>query len=367
MVTKTGPSDDLKFWIGFSLVPGVGPARITLLLQAFGSLRRAWEATAVELRDAGIDSRTITSFDRRRNLLNLDAELAKLDAQGVRALCWDDAAYPQLLREIDDPPPVLYVRGQLRPEDRTAVAVVGTRKASIYGREVTTRLVGDLARHGVTAVSGLARGIDTAAHKTAIDAGGRTIAVLACGLDIVYPAENAALAREVVRHGALVSEHPLGVKPESSHFPRRNRIMSGLSLGVLVVEAALDSGSHITVRCALDQNREVFAVPGSIFSPGSQGTHRWIREGAKLVTRAEDILEELNVAAIGQQLELQATLPATGSEASILRYLSQEPAHVDEVRRRSGLPIADVSSALTMMELKGLVRHVGGMSYVSTR
>lgn len=227
--------------------------------------------------------------------------------------------------------------------------------------------MGDLARHGVIVVSGLTRGIDTAAHKTAIDAGGRTIAVLACGLDIVYPAENAALAREVVRHGALVSEHPLGLKPDSSHFPRRNRIMSGLSLSVLVVEAALDSGSHITVRCALDQNREVLAVPGSIFSPGSAGTHHWIREGVKLVTRAEDILEELNVAAIGQQLELQATLPATGSEAAILRYLSQGPAHVDEVRRRSGLSITDVSSALTMMELKGLVRHVGGMSYVSTR
>jgi len=367
MVTKAPPSEDLKFWIGFSLVPGVGPARITLLLQAFGTLRRAWEATAVELRDAGIDRRTIASFDRRRNSLDLDAELTRLEASGVQALSWDDPAYPSLLREIDDPPPVLYVRGDLRADDRTAVAVVGTRKASIYGREATTCLVTDLARHGVTAVSGLARGIGTAAHKTAIEAGGRTIAVLACGLDIVYPAENATLARDIVRHGALVSEHPLGVKPESSHFPRRNRIMSGLSLGVLVVEAALDSGSHITVRCALDQNREVFAVPGSIFSPGSQGTHRWIREGAKLVTRAEDILEELNMAALGTQLELQAALPATGSEASLLRYLSHEPAHVDEVRRRSGLPIADVSSALTMMELKGLVRQVGGMSYVSTR
>lgn len=367
MVTQAGPRHDLKYWVGFSLVPGVGPARITLLLQRFGSLARAWEASAVDLRDAGLDARTIASVDRRRTSLDLDAELGRLAAQGVRALSWEDPEYPQLLREIDDPPPVLYVRGELVGDDRTAVAVVGTRRASVYGREATTRLVGDLARHKVTIVSGLARGIDTAAHRAALEAGGRTIAVLACGLDLVYPAENAGLAREIARHGALVSEHPLGVRPESSHFPRRNRIMSGLSLGVLVVEASLDSGSHITVRCAVDQNREVFAVPGSIFAPGSQGTHRWIREGAKLVTRAEDILEELNVAALGQQLELQSALPVTPAEATLLRYLSQDPAHVDDVARRSGMPIAQVSSALTMMELKGLVRHVGGMHYVTTR
>lgn len=358
---------ELKYWIGFTMVPGVGPARLGLLLQAFGSLEAAWNAPAVGLKAAGLDSRTLASLEKRRASLNLDAELDKLDRAGVRALCWDDESYPALLREIDDPPPVIYVRGDLLPQDRTAVAVVGTRKASVYGREATNRLVTDLAHNGVTVVSGLARGIDTAAHKAALEAGGRTIAILACGLDMVYPAENATLAREVARHGALISEHPLGVKPEASHFPRRNRIMSGLSLGVLVVEASLDSGSHITVRCALEQNREVFAVPGSIFAPGSQGTHRWIREGAKLVTRAEDILEELNVAAMGQQLQLQDSLPVTPSEAAILRCLSAEPEHVDVLRRRAELPIAEVSSALTMMELKGLVRHVGGMNYVATR
>ncbi len=358
---------DHKYWVGFTLVPGVGPARITRLLQAFGSLERAWGAPSQELRAAGLDARTTGSLERRRDVLNLDAELEKLERQGVHAYTWNDPQYPQLLREIDDAPAVLFVRGELLPDDRTAVAVVGTRKASIYGREATTRVVGALARSGVTVVSGLARGIDSAAHRAALEVGGRTIGVMACGLDMVYPAENAGLAREIVRHGALISEHPLGVRPESSHFPRRNRIMSGVSLGVLVVEAALDSGSHITVRYALDQNREVFAVPGSIFAPGSQGTHRWIREGAKLVTRAEDILEELNVAAMGQQLALQDALPVTTSEAAILRHLSAEPTHVDAVGRRSGLPIADVSSALTMMELKGLVRHVGGMNYVSTR
>ncbi len=360
-------SAERKYWVGFTLVPGVGPARITRLLQAFGSLEQAWGAPLQELRAAGLDARTTGSLERRRDVLNLDAELEKLDRLGVHAYTWNDPQYPQLLREIDDAPAVLFVRGDLVPDDRTAVAVVGTRKASIYGREATTRLVGDLARSGVTVVSGLARGIDTAAHRSALEAGGRTIGVMACGLDMVYPAENAGLAREIVRHGALISEHPLGVRPESSHFPRRNRIMSGVSLGVLVVEAALDSGSHITVRYALDQNREVFAVPGSIFAPGSQGTHRWIREGAKLVTRAEDILEELNVAAMGQQLALQDALPVTAAEAAILRHLSPEPTHVDAVGRRSGVPIADVCSALTMMELKGLVRHVGGMNYVSTR
>lgn len=366
-MAQVSVAGQLKYWVGFTLVPGVGPARITMLLQAFGSLERAWAAAAAELKDAGLDSRTLASLVRRRDTLDLDAEIAKLERANVAAIPWDSPVYPQLLREIDDPPPILYVRGDLQPDDRTAVAVVGTRKASVYGREATARLVGDLARTGVTVVSGLARGIDTAAHRAAVEAGGRTIAVLACGLDVVYPAENAGLAREVARHGALISEHPLGAKPEASHFPRRNRIMSGISLGVLVVEASLDSGSHITVRCAVEQNREVFAVPGSIFAPGSQGTHRWIREGAKLVTRAEDILEELNVAAIGQQLALQDSLPVTSSEAAILRHLSHEPEHVDDVRRRSGLPVAEVSSALTMMELKGLVRHVGGMKYVTTR
>lgn len=358
---------ELKYWVGFTLIPGVGRARMALLEQAFGALAKAWEAPAEALQRAQMDRRTISSILRHRTSLDLDAQMEKLSALQVRPLTWNDPHYPELLRQIYDYPAVLYVRGELRPEDGTAVAVVGTRKASAYGREATDHIVRGLAHNKVTIVSGLARGIDTTAHKAALEAGGRTIAVLACGLDMVYPSDNLGLAREILKRGALVSEHPLGVKPEASHFPRRNRIMSGLSLGVLVAEAGEESGAHITARFALEQDREVFAIPGSIFSPGSRGANRWIQEGAKLVTRTEDILEELNVAVIGQQTELKSLLPATPIEHQLLQHLSRDPTHIDLVVRHSGLPITDVSSALAMMELKGLVRQVGGMNFVVAR
>ncbi len=364
---------EVAYWVGLTGISGVGRARIALLEERFGSLEEAWRAPADALLSAGLDRRTVGTIVRRRPDIDLEAEMEKLARLKVRVLTYHDDDYPALLAEIYDFPPVLYVRGELLPEDRSALAVVGTRKASAYGREATRQLVSDLAKSNVTIISGLARGVDTVAHRTALEAGGRTIGVLASGLDSVYPADNTALAREIMQHGALVSEHPLGVKPEASFFPRRNRIMSGMSLGVLLVEAGEESGAHITVRYALEQNREVFAVPGSIFSPGSRGAHRWIQEGAKLVTRAEDILEELNVASLGQQrdqqqldqqLELKALIPATPEEAKLLQLLSIEPLHVDEVCRQSGSPIAEVTSALTMMELKGLVRQVGAMSYV---
>ncbi|MSQ28827.1 MAG: DNA-protecting protein DprA [Dehalococcoidia bacterium] len=359
------PPKDLKYWVGFSLIPGVGRARIALLEQGFPDLAAAWQAPAATLLATGLDRRTVRSIVTRRDTVDPDAEMAKLHRLGVHTLTPVDPRYPALLRETDDHPAVLYVLGEMLPEDRASLAVVGTRRASAYGREATSRLVADMVRSNVTIVSGLARGIDTMAHRTALDHGGRTIAVLASGLDTIYPADNTGLAREIVKRGALVSEHPLGVKPEASFFPRRNRIMSGLSLGVLLVEAGEQSGASITVRYALDQNRDVFAVPGSIFSPGSRGAHRWIQEGAKLVTRAEDVLEELNLAVLGQQMELKAVVPATPVEQRILRLLSHEPAHIDAMARQTGLPVAEVSSALAMMELKGMVRQVGGMNFVT--
>ncbi|MBI2888088.1 MAG: DNA-protecting protein DprA [Chloroflexi bacterium] len=358
---------EVKYWVGFTRIPGVGRARMGLLEQAFGTLSRAWDAPREALQQAGLDRRTVDAISRRRELIAPDQEMEQLRRFGVRPLTWHDEGYPELLREIPDGPPVLYVRGELLPEDRTAVAVVGTRKATPYGREATAHLVRGLARSKVTIVSGLARGIDTEAHKAALDAGGRTIAVLGCGLDLIYPAENAGLAREVLKHGAMVSEHPLGVKPEATHFPRRNRIMSGLSLGVLVVEAGEESGAHITVRFALEQDREVFAVPGSIFAPGSRGANRWIQEGAKLVSKPEDILEELNLAVLGQQLELRAVAPATATEKVLLGHLAAEPVHIDEMVRRCGLSAAEVSSTLALMELKGLVRQLGGMHFALAR
>ncbi len=358
-------TQDLKYWVGFSLIPGIGRARISLLQQVFPTLEAAWHASAEELSRSELDRRTLAAIQRSRVRIDLDAQMAKLAELHITPLVYLDPAYPELLGQIYDYPPVLYVRGDLLPEDKTSVAVVGTRKATAYGREATDYLVKGLSRNRVTVISGLARGIDTAAHKAALDAGGRTIAVLACGLDMVYPAENLGLAKEIMQHGALVSEHPPGAKPEASHFPRRNRIMSGLSLGVLVIEAGQDSGAHITARFALEQDRELFAVPGSIFSPGSKGPNRWIQEGAKLVFQPEDILEELNVAMIGQQIELKSILPASSLERRLLNHLSREPTHIDVVVRLSGLPITEVSSTLAMMELKGMVRQVGAMNYVA--
>jgi DNA processing protein len=225
----------------------------------------------------------------------------------------------------------------------------------------------DLARSDITIVGGLARGIDSVAHRAALTVDGRTIAVFGCGLDIVYPAEHAKLAREIMERGALISEYPLGTRPKAENFPRRNRIMSGMSLGVLVVEAGESSGAMITARLALEQDREVFAVPGSIFSQMSKGPNALIQEGAKLVRNHMDILEELNLSAVARQMEMKEPIPATGDESVILHCLSTEPIHIDDICHQTGLPIATVSGLLAMMELKGVVKQVGGMNYVLSR
>ncbi|GAG04378.1 unnamed protein product, partial [marine sediment metagenome] len=239
--------------------------------------------------------------------------------------------------------------------------------ATAYGKQVTEEIVADLARNRITIASGLARGIDSVAHRSALEAGGRSIAVFACGLDIVYPAENANLARSIMQQGALMSEYPLGTRPKPDNFPRRNRIMSGMSLGVLVVEAGESSGALITANLALEQNREVLAIPGSILSPASRGTNHLIQEGAKAVRDYMDILEELNLTAVAQQMEMKEIIPASDEESILLKQLSTEPTHVDEVCRTSGLPVSTVSSTLAMMELKGLVKSVGSMKYVLSR
>jgi DNA processing protein len=359
--------NDVKYWVGFNLISGIGRARFSQLERYFGDLRQAWEAPAGELRSAGLDSRSVEAVLDRRPKICLEAEMEKLERCRVQVLTWNDPAYPARLKEIYERPPVLYVRGGLSPEDEWCLAVVGTRRATVYGKQVTEEIVADLAQHKITIVSGLARGIDSVAHRSALRAGGRTIAIFACGLDMVYPSEHAGLAREIQDHGALLSDYPLGTSPRAENFPRRNRIMSGLSLGVLVVEAGDRSGAHHTVGWALEQNREVFAIPGSILSPASRGTNRLIQEGAKLVASCADVLEELNLTAACQQLEMKEVLPPSETESLLLRQLSTQPAHIDEVCRHSGLPISVVSSALTMMELKGMVAQVGAMNYVLAR
>lgn len=359
---------DTPYWVGFNRVPGLGAVRYQALLDRFGTLERAWKATRTELKEAGLTDSVVRAIVRQRDEIDLNEEMERLEDLSVRALTWNDAGYPELLKAIDDAPPVLYVRGALQPADGLAVAVVGTRRPTPYGRQVAEEMSHGLASSGVTVVSGLARGIDAIAHRAAIAAGGRTIAVMACGLDMVYPPEHARLAVELVEHGVLMSEQPPGTQPRGDYFPRRNRILSGLSLGTLVVEGDLKSGSLITADCANDQGRDVFAVPGSIFSPQSRGPNVKIQRGeAKLVIKVADILEELNLQAVPQQLEMQELMPATDTEAALLRHISKEPAHIDDLCRESGLPVSAVSSLLAMMELKGLVREVGAKAYVTSR
>jgi DNA processing protein len=365
---KTVLNTDIKYWVGFNNIPGIGRVRLGQLESHFGSLEPAWKAALGEMQRAGLDSPALRAIDQWRSKIDPDAEMEKLVKYHVQVLTCNDKDYPRRLKEIYDYPPVLYVKGTILPEDEWCLAVVGTRRATVYGKQVTEEMVTDLARSKITIVSGLAKGIDTVAHRTALEAGGRTLAVLANGLDTVYPAENSNLARAVMENGALISEYPLGAKPRAENFPRRNRILSGLSMGVLVTEADENSGAMITARDALEQNREVFAIPGSILSPASRGTNHIIQAGeAKLVTKYTDILEELNLTTVARQMEMSELLPETGIEKQLIQQLSAEPSHIDEVCQRSGLPTATVSSTLAMMELKGLVKQVGTMNYVLSR
>jgi DNA processing protein len=358
------------YWVAFNRVLGIGPARFRLLLEYFrDDLALAWRADSQELAQAGLPQKTIEAFLAQRRNIEPGREMERLRKAQVSLLTWRDAAYPALLREIDDSPPVLYLRGTLTEADRFALAVVGTRNSDSYGQQVTERLVTELARGQVTIVSGLALGIDSLAHCAALDAGGRTIAVLACGLDIVYPAQNVRLARRIVEsgQGVLLSEHPLGMRPESGSFPSRNRIISGVSQGVLVVEAGEKSGALITANCAIKQGREVFAVPGNIFASRSAGTNRLIRDGAHMVLEVNDILESLNLFMIPLRMEVQQALPENAEERNLLALLGHEPINIDELIINSQLPAPTVTATLTMLELKGLVKVVGSTQFVLAR
>lgn len=360
--------NELQYWVAFGRVPQIGRARFSLLEQHFASIEEAWKASPAALQQAGLSGPTLSALLAARDGISPAEELEKLERANVRPLTWHDEAYPARLKEIYDKPPILYVRGELTSNDEYCIALVGTRRATAYGRQAAEEFAKGLASNGVTVVSGLARGIDTIGHRAALAGGGRTIAVLACGLDTIYPPENLRLAQEIASGGALVSDYALGTQPQSQFFPRRNRIMVGLSLGVLVIEGDVKSGAMITARQALDENREVFAVPGSIYSPTFRGTNWLIQHGqGKLVTNVEDVLEELNLTMAEHQIEMRELMPADETEAGLLKLLSNEPLHIDEVRRESGLAIDTVSSALSMLELKGMVKEVGTMNYVKVR
>lgn len=377
--------NDLKYWVALNGIPHLGAARFRRLEGYFGSLEDAWRAGEPQLREAGLDWRTAQEVVAARNGLDPESGMEELARSGVRAASWNCDDYPRRLREIHDPPPVLYYLGDLLSEDELSVAVVGTRNPTAYGREAATVLSRDLAAAGITIVSGLALGIDGVAHRAALDCGGRTIAVVAGGLDTVYPRAHADLFRRMQECGAVVSEHRLGVRPDARNFPRRNRLISGMTLGTLVVEAGEGSGTRWTVQQALEQDREVFCVPGSIFSPASRFTNRLIKEGAKLVAEYTDILEELNLPEIPERsapLEArQVTLEMEqenqieesedgdlegleAEESALVARLGGEPVHVDDLCRETGIPIATITSMLTLLELKGKVAQVGSMHYV---
>ncbi len=359
---------DVRYWVGFNRVYGVGPAKVRALLDHFGDLEQAWRAGPGELKAAGLDRKSLENLLSARAGIDLAREVERVEKAGARVLIWDDPDYPPLLKNLPDAPPVLYVKGQLTETDREwTVAIVGTRRATAYGRQAADTLSTELARNGITIVSGLARGIDACAHEAALKAGGRTLGVLACGIDQVYPPEHVKLAARIAEQGALLTESPCGSPPEAGNFPARNRIISGLSLGTIVVEAGETSGALITADRALEQGREVFAIPGNIFSRASAGTHRLLKDGATLVTSAQDVLEALNLKMIAAHSEVRAVIPADATEAKLLSLLSNDPLHIDALVRESELPITQVSSTLALMELKGMVRQVAGMQYVVAR
>ncbi len=358
-------NSDVKYWVALNNVDGLGPVHFRRLLKYFGSVERAWNATASGLKTLNFSEKLTQNFLNTQKDLDIKTRMEQLGRLGIEVVTVSSPKYPSLLKKIYDPPSVLYVRGRLQSQDELAIAVVGSRKMTRYGQEVTENLVQNLVAHGLTIVSGLAFGVDLASHQAALDAGGRVVAVLASGVDIITPTSNTFLAERILREdrGAIVSEHPLGTKPLKHFFPVRNRIISGLALGTLVVEATEKSGTAHTARAALEQGREVFAVPGSIFSSLSTGTHRLIKDGAKLVNSVEDILEELNLGARSLKLGAREVVPESPEEEKILKILGNDEIHVDEIIQESNLPTSSITATLTMMEMKGKVKNLGGQVY----
>lgn len=378
-------------WLTLTLVPGVGATHFVHLLARFGTpgeVLRASEAALEEVAGPKLAQRIRTY----QEVVDIEAQVRALDQYGAHLITMEDPEYPTGLAEIYDPPLALFIRGELFEADQYAVAIVGTRKPTPYGVRMAERFAGDLARRGMTVVSGLAAGVDAAAHRGALEAGGRTIAVLGCGADIVYPGENAALMHQIMQGGCVISPFPMGTKPSRGLFPHRNRFISGLSLGTLVIEAPPGSGSLITARFAAEQGREVFALPGPVGQRNSMGPHALIREGAKLAETIEDILVELEVPAALRQPEPPEPPPEnlerftepeketkvrgiapppkaavkpvlTAMEKDVLSVLSPEGSFVDEIAMACRIPVSEALSSLTLLELKGVVRQFSGKRF----
>ncbi len=359
--------DERKFWVAFNLIKGVGAVRFQKLLDEFGSLSSAWQAPIHHLRVAGLPEKSLLQLQKIRQEIDLEKYLQNLEKKHILILTLMDDKYPKRLREIPQPPPVIYYRGDIEAADDWAVAIVGTRGVTTYGRQITQDTAAYLAANGITIVSGLARGVDAIAHQSALDANGRTIAVLGSGVDVIYPPENRKLAEAISENGAIVSDYAPGTQPDGANFPPRNRIISGLSRATVVIEAGQKSGALITARFAVDQGRDVFAVPGSILSPMSKGTNQLVTDGAIPLTNPKDILDVLGYSQIAAQSKARTQLPDDPEEVKIYQGLGFEPTHVDELCNRLNMPIEKLTALLTMMELKGFVKQAGGMQYMIIR
>ncbi|MFZ3151956.1 MAG: DNA-processing protein DprA [Anaerolineaceae bacterium] len=358
--------DELKYWLAFNTVKGVGAVRFRKLISHFGQLSSAWNASPDALLAAGMTEKVAAAIVQQRNKLEVDALEETLVRKGIKTLTWNDPNYPRYLKEINQPPPVLYYRGSIEPQDELAIAIVGTRNVTSYGRQLTKDTAAYLAGNGVTIVSGLARGVDAIAHQAALDIGGRTLAVLGCGVDVIYPPEHRKLAEKIIRQGALISDYFPGTQPEGANFPPRNRIISGLSRGTVVIEAGERSGALITAKFSVEQGREVFAVPGSVLSPMSRGTNNLLASGAIPMTNPAIVLDSLQLAS-RVSLPTAERPPVEPEEERLLRALGQETMHVDDLCARLDLSIEKVNALMTMLELKGLVTRVRGMEYSVTQ
>ncbi len=364
---QRSPAED-EALLRLAAVPGIGPSRLRTLVGHFRSASAVFKSSPRELAQvAGVDVKTIERISSVDGRANAKRQQERLHAVGARMMTFWDADYPALLKQIYDPPAVLFIKGQLEESDELAIGIVGTRQPSRYGRLVAEKLTAELSSHGLTIVSGLAYGIDTVAHQWAMKSGGRTVAVLGSGLDHIYPPENKKLSEHIAGRGALISEFAMGAGPDRSNFPRRNRLICGLSLGVVVVEAGQKSGALITAGMALEQNREVFAVPGNIYSKTSAGSNLLIKEGAQVVTETEDILRVLapRLKRLTHERPAAHTIPdISAGEKAVLSSLSNEPRHIDEIARALKLSTSQVLASLLSLELKNLVRQQAGKLFV---
>jgi DNA processing protein len=370
-----------KYYHGLNLIPSIGPVKIRKLIRHFGFVERVWKAMPDELAEVEGFSRVMAeSFAQERNKINLDKAWEGIEKKGYSCVTWEDEDYPLLLQEIYDPPPIIYFCGDIKAAGINCLAIVGSRRHSLYGKEIAHKFASKLSDYGLSVVSGMARGIDTWAHKGALDAGGKTVAVLGCGLDICYPPENRVVKEKIQVSGAVISEFPPGSQPLPQNFPRRNRIISGLSQGTIVIEAGEKSGALITADFALEQGREVFAVPGSIASPYSKGCHKLLKEGAKLVEKVEDIIEEISLSFInepffpvnrddtnhipGSESGFEKQLQLEPEEGTLLKFISYEPLSLEDIVSLSKIPLSLVNALLLKLELKGAIKQLPGKYFV---